>query len=192
MGEATGRKCLKNLSKFLANDDELKAIFQRKMTRKDAICVTELHKEQHDGVCGMIRSLDCLHVLWQNCQVAWQGQQTGRDNIPPTIVMDAMCDYNLWFWHHSFGLPGSLNDISIWDHSSLLKSFWMVRSHKMLTLILKLVGEHFVVCGCWWTGSIRNYHNSFKLLRSLETLSQHCLQNGRRHQGKTSRGVLEY
>ena len=123
MGEATGRKCLKNLSKFLANDDELKAIFQRKMTRKDAICVTELHKEQHDGVCGMIRSLDCLHVLWQNCQVAWQGQQTGRDNIPPTIVMDAMCDYNLWFWHHSFGLPGSLNDISIWDHSSLLKSF---------------------------------------------------------------------
>jgi hypothetical protein len=30
------------------------------MTRADAICVMELHKEQH-GVCGIIGSLDCTH-----------------------------------------------------------------------------------------------------------------------------------
>jgi Plant transposon protein len=121
MGEATGRKCLTKMTKIVANDDELKAIYQRKMTRADAICVSELHREQH-GVCGMIGSLDCTHVVWKNCPVAWQGQQSGKEKIP-TIVMEAMCDYNLWFWHHSFGFPGSMNDINIWDRSSLLKSF---------------------------------------------------------------------
>ena len=37
--------------------------------------------------------------------------------------MEAFADYNLWFWHHSFGWPGSLNDINIWNRSSLLKRF---------------------------------------------------------------------
>jgi hypothetical protein len=31
--------------------------------------------------------------------------------------------HNLWFWHHSFGWPGSLNDINVWNRSCLLKSF---------------------------------------------------------------------
>ena len=31
-------------------------------------------------------------------------------------------DYNLWFWHASFGFPGTLNDINIWARSSLLES----------------------------------------------------------------------
>jgi hypothetical protein len=81
MGEATGRKCLTRLSKVVANDDELKCIFQKKMTRADAICFTKLHKEQH-GVSGMIEILDCTHFVRKNCPVAWQGQQTGKDNIP--------------------------------------------------------------------------------------------------------------
>lgn len=41
----------------------------------------------------------------------------------PTIVLEAFADYNLWFWHSSFGWPGSLNDLNIWDRSSLLKMF---------------------------------------------------------------------
>jgi hypothetical protein len=48
----------------------------------------------------------------------------------------------------------------------------MVHLHKILTLILILAGACFVVCGRWWTGSIQNFHDSLKLLRSLETLWQ--------------------
>jgi hypothetical protein len=41
----------------------------------------------------------------------------------PTLVLEAICDYNLYFWHHGFGTAGTLNDISIWDLSGLHKTF---------------------------------------------------------------------
>jgi hypothetical protein len=91
------------------------------MTRADAKNVCQLHKEQH-GIDGMIGSLDCMHVYWKNCPVAWQGQYQGKEKYP-TIVLEAMCDYNLYFWHHEFGAAGTLNDISIWDLSGVHKTF---------------------------------------------------------------------
>jgi hypothetical protein len=39
------------------------------------------------------------------------------------MVLEAMCDHNLYFWHHEFGSAGTLNDISIWDMSGLHKAF---------------------------------------------------------------------
>ena len=70
----------------------------------------------------MVGSLDCTHVGWKNCPVAWQGSNTGKLG-KPTIVLEAMADRNIWFYHHSFGWPGSLNDINIWNRSCLLKAF---------------------------------------------------------------------
>jgi hypothetical protein len=34
-----------------------------------------------------------------------------------------MCDYNLWFWHAFFGLPGTFNDISIVQLLPLFNAF---------------------------------------------------------------------
>jgi hypothetical protein len=31
-------------------------------------------------------------------------------------------DNNLWFWRAYFGFPGTLNDINIWERSSLFES----------------------------------------------------------------------
>jgi hypothetical protein len=76
---------------------------------------------QH-GVAGMVGSLDCMHVGWKNCPVAWQGQEQGKEGFP-TIVLEAVSDYNLWFWHVSFGWAGTLNDINIWERSPLLEAF---------------------------------------------------------------------
>jgi hypothetical protein len=39
------------------------------------------------------------------------------------MVLEVMCNYNLYFWHHEFGSAGTLNDISIWDMSGLHKAF---------------------------------------------------------------------
>lgn len=121
MSETTGRQCLKKFSNIVSSDESLRSVFGRRMTRADARRISAMHKQQH-GIAGMIGSLDCTHVFWKNCPVAWQGSQTGKEK-KPTIVLEAFADYNLWFWHHSFGWPGSLNDINIWDRSSLLKSF---------------------------------------------------------------------
>ncbi|KAI2506757.1 Ribosomal protein-like protein [Fragilaria crotonensis] len=121
MSEATARICLLKFCQIVSRDESLRSVFARKMTRADAKRISAMHEAQH-GMAGMIGSLDCTHVCWKNCPVAWQGSQTGKEG-KPTIVLEAFADFNLWFWHHSFGWPGSLNDINIWDRSSLLKSF---------------------------------------------------------------------
>jgi Plant transposon protein len=54
--------------------------------------------------------------------MAWKGQCQGKDKGKASLVLEAVADYNLWFWHASFGHPGSLNDINIFDRSSLLRS----------------------------------------------------------------------
>ena len=70
----------------------------------------------------MIGSLDCSHFVWGNCPVAFHGQFQGKEE-KRTIVMEAVCDYNLFAWHTVFGYSGVLNDINIWDASLLHKAF---------------------------------------------------------------------
>jgi Plant transposon protein len=99
--------------------DIKKKYFRMMMTQSDAIQVSHLHEEKH-GVAGMIGSLDCMHVGWKNCLVAWQGQ--GKEKSP-TITLEAYADNNIWIRHASFGYTGILNDISIWEQSPLLNAF---------------------------------------------------------------------
>ncbi|XP_022888623.1 uncharacterized protein LOC111404110 [Olea europaea var. sylvestris] len=37
----------------------------------------------------------------------------------PTIILEAVVDYDLWIWHAYFGLPGSNNDINVLERSHL-------------------------------------------------------------------------
>jgi hypothetical protein len=55
-----------------------------------------------------------------NCPVAHHGQYQGKEG-KPTIVVEALADYNLYAWHAVFCYAGTLNDISIWDSSYLLQ-----------------------------------------------------------------------
>jgi Plant transposon protein len=74
------------------------------------------------GVPGMFGSLDCMHTYWKNCPVAWQQSFKGKAS-GPTIVMEAIADCNLWFWHISYGYSGALNDLNILNQSPLLKKW---------------------------------------------------------------------
>jgi Plant transposon protein len=121
MSETMARICLLKFCQIVLRDESLQSVFARRMPRADARTVSAMHEAMH-GMPGMIGSLDCTHVCWKNCPIAWQGSQTGKEG-KPTIVLEAFADYNLWFWHHSFGWPELPNDINIWDQSSLLKSF---------------------------------------------------------------------
>jgi len=91
------------------------------MTRSDAKKTTELHQEKNE-IDGMLGSLDVMKVHWGNCPTAWKGQFKGKEGVP-SIGFEAFCDYNLWFWHDCFGFPGALNDINIWERSTLFESF---------------------------------------------------------------------
>ena len=77
-----------------------------------------LHIGKNRGFPGMLGSLDCMHWRWKNCPTAWAGQYTGRSGSP-TIILEAVADYDLWIWHAYFGMPGSNNDINVFEVSHL-------------------------------------------------------------------------
>ena len=95
--------------------------YLRQPSSQDLKSINKLHKEVH-GIEGMFASLDCMHTYWKNCPKAWAGQFQGKEK-KPTIVLEAACDYNTWFWHASYGYSGSMNDIQVFDLSPLLESF---------------------------------------------------------------------
>ena len=121
MGLSTAHSCFITIIKCITQSDTLRNYYLREMTREDAKRGTALQHNQH-GIDGIIGSIDCMHIFWKNCPVAWQGAYKGKEK-KPSIVLEAMCDYNLWIWHAAFGYAGSLNDINIWEQSPLLTSF---------------------------------------------------------------------
>ena len=60
----------------------------------------------------MLGSIDCCHWQWKNCPKAFEGQYQGKEGVP-TVVLEAIADYDLWIWHAFFGIPGSCNDINV-------------------------------------------------------------------------------
>lgn len=46
------------------------------------------------------------------------GQYAGHSGSP-TIILEAVADYDLWIWHDYFGLLGSNNDINVLEASHL-------------------------------------------------------------------------
>jgi hypothetical protein len=94
--------------------------YSRAPSARDIAAITNLHQRVH-GVEGMLGSLDCMHTYWKNCPVAWQQSFIGKEK-GPTIILEAVADYNLWFWHSSYGYAGCLNDMNILNLSPLLDS----------------------------------------------------------------------
>jgi hypothetical protein len=102
-------------------DKAIKLIYMKEWLRlptaTDLKSILLLHKTVH-GVEGMMGSLDCSHTYWKNCPKAWQGSYKGKEKMP-SIVLEAICDYRLFFWHVSYGYTGNLNDRTILSLSPL-------------------------------------------------------------------------
>jgi hypothetical protein len=109
MSPDLARQCCKEFDKAvkLCYEEE----FLRLPTKDDIKAITRLHKSVH-RVDGMFGSLDCSHTYWKNCPKAWQGSYEGKENRP-SIVLEAICDYHLFFWHASYGYAGTMNDLNI-------------------------------------------------------------------------------
>eukprot|EP00475_Leptophrys_vorax_P026238 TRINITY_DN3691_c0_g1_i11.p2 TRINITY_DN3691_c0_g1~~TRINITY_DN3691_c0_g1_i11.p2 ORF type:complete len:217 (+),score=46.47 TRINITY_DN3691_c0_g1_i11:328-978(+) len=87
------------------------------------------------GFPGCIGSIDCMHWRWLNCPKALAGQFKGYKKGGPTLVLEAVVDKKLRFWHAFFGLPGTLNDINVWDRSPLLTDLFNGVSPKIRYVI---------------------------------------------------------
>ncbi|XP_049381402.1 uncharacterized protein LOC125845966 [Solanum stenotomum] len=93
--------------------------YLRSPTPNDVVML--LHIGEQCGFPRMLGSLDCMHWKWKNCPTAWVGQYTGRSGSP-TIILEAVTDYDLWIWHVYFGLPGTNNDIYVLESSHLFSN----------------------------------------------------------------------
>ena len=73
--------------------------YLRSPTAADLKAINQLHKSQH-VVHEIYGSLDCMHLRWKNCPTAWQDSfSNGKEKNKPSIILEGMCDYNLWFWN---------------------------------------------------------------------------------------------
>ena len=59
---------------------------------------------------------------WKNCPMAWRGVFKSGKDAYPTIGLEAVVDWRLWFWHSFFGFPGTQNDINVLDQSNLFEN----------------------------------------------------------------------
>lgn len=73
------------------------------------------------GFPGLVGCWDCKHFAWKNCPVYLAGQFTGKGKAL-TIVLEAVCDPDLFIYYSFFGSPGSLNDINILHKSSIVSA----------------------------------------------------------------------
>ena len=104
----------------IISQSELRNTYLCPMSRQDAKRCVDRHKEVYQ-VDGQLGSLDCTHMYWANCPTALKGQYAGKDKIP-TVVLEAVSDFDLWIWFASVGYPGSNSDTVIWDKSPLHKA----------------------------------------------------------------------
>jgi hypothetical protein len=119
MSQSMARVCCREFNKAIPL--LFSSEYLRLPTANDLKAVAGLHKKVH-GVDGMFGSLDCMHTYWKNCPVALQSSYKGRQS-GPTIVLEAIADYNLWFWHVSYGYSGAMNDLNILNISPLLEKW---------------------------------------------------------------------
>jgi hypothetical protein len=71
----------------------------------------------------------------------WKGQFVGKEGYA-TIGLEAVADYDLSIWHSAFGFPGALNDINIWDQSTLFQSM-LDGLHAAIDFPFKIYGDEF-------------------------------------------------
>ncbi|XP_075486376.1 uncharacterized protein LOC142525981 [Primulina tabacum] len=93
--------------------------YLRSPTANDVARLLYIGKQR--GFPGMLGSLDCMHWKWKNCPTAWAGQYAARSGSP-TIILEAVADYDLWIWHAYFGMLGSNNDNNVLGSSNLFSN----------------------------------------------------------------------
>jgi hypothetical protein len=101
--ESTAMECMKRFC--VAVRAEFGDHHMRQPTRADFEKQLSINAQR--GFPGMFASLDCMHYLWKNCPVAWQGDFGDRDG-KNSIILEAIADQSLHIWHIFLGFPARI------------------------------------------------------------------------------------
>lgn len=116
MGESTLLKTLQHFCDAVV--EEFEPEYLRAPTEQELKEMLEFNARR--GFPGMVGSLDCMHWEWDKCPKAWQGQFKGKEGAS-SVILEAVTDYRLRFWHFFFGCPGTFNDINVLMMSPLIQ-----------------------------------------------------------------------
>jgi len=75
-----------------------------------------MERDAERGFPGCMGSVDCSHWEWHQCPTGMAGAYQSR-NGSRVVVVEAVCDEDLWIWHLLVGAPGSLNDTNVMNQS---------------------------------------------------------------------------
>jgi hypothetical protein len=126
LGESTALEAMKRW--VVAVRGVFEAQYLRQPSRADFEKQVQINTNRR--LPDMFASLDCMHWAWKNCPVAWQGQFQDKDKNR-SIILEAIADQSLWFWHAFSGLPGGNNDINVLDRSPLIANLLRGEGHDM-------------------------------------------------------------
>ena len=85
IGESTAMESMKRFCHAVRT--EFGPHYLRQPTRADF--EARLRIDEARGFLGMFASLDCMHYVWKNCPVAWQGDYGDRDGAK-SIILEAI------------------------------------------------------------------------------------------------------
>ncbi|XP_028107374.1 uncharacterized protein LOC114306362 [Camellia sinensis] len=110
IGETTAIVALNFFTKMIVAIYE--GVYLRSPNESDVARLLQV--EEQRGFLEMLGSLDCTHWHWDKCLTAQASVYTSHYH-KPIVILEAVASYNLWIWHAFFGMPNSLNDITVLD-----------------------------------------------------------------------------
>jgi len=117
LSAATIAMSVRELMSFIV--DEFGPSYLRSPTPEDLQRILTRNAER--GMPRCIGSLDCSHWEWRNCPKACAGMYQNRHG-KRSVVMETVCDEDLWIWHLLEGCPGSHHDVDVLHVSPLYLS----------------------------------------------------------------------
>ena len=114
LSKATIEACVKRLLDFLISRYEPE--YLRRPTPAEVAVILE--RSAARGLPGCTGSLDCSHWEWRGCPKALAGQDISRKKRR-AIVLETICDHDLYIHHLFVGAPGSHNDLNVLAQSPL-------------------------------------------------------------------------
>ena len=115
MSATSSSDLLKKFTQLIVNEFGAQYL-NRCPTEKEKRCVYEAMQKR--GFPGAFASWDCKHFNWKNCPVCLAGQYKGKEGSK-TLILESICDPDLYLWYVFFGEPGSLNDFRLTSMKSM-------------------------------------------------------------------------
>jgi len=101
LSKSTTNAAVKSFIEFIVNKN--KSTYLRAPTNENITSTLAYNKDR--CLPGCIGSLDCSHWEWHGCPKSAARQHKGRSG-KWSIVLETVCDHDLWVWHVFTGSPG--------------------------------------------------------------------------------------